>query len=115
MLLLASVGSVATVFGPPVAVVLLIEYELRYGRVADFQTTLSALSGTILVLSQNVDGVDEEAVAESLPERVVTTHNFIANGDGRVQDDDLDALIEQVEQYIEAQEETSDTNTEENT
>jgi len=117
--MLGATTQFVSVFGAPAVILLYIAYELRFGRVAEFQTTLTALSGTILALSKHVEGVDAAKVADSLPDRVVTTHDFYtddnfeqevaANGDEALED-----LIDRVDEYMEeerqapSQEDTED-------
>ena len=96
------------IFGPTTIITLYLAYEIRYGRVNEFQKTLTALSGTILALSKHVDGVDASKVAGSLPERVVTTHDFYTErssfGDDLSSDDDFDKLVARVDEYMKQQE-----------
>jgi hypothetical protein len=85
------VGAAAVqTLGPAGVLLAYLFYEFHFGRVAKLQEQLASFSGAIIALARNVDGVDEDAVIQTMPADVARPERLIDSDE--VDEETMDRL-----------------------
>jgi hypothetical protein len=97
-------------FGPAGALLAYLFYEFHFGRVASLNEQLSSFSGALIALSRNVEGVDEDAVIQSMPDDVVTPSRLYTSEDAdeETAQEIADIISEELEKIQDQQESATD-------
>lgn len=91
--------------GPAGVLLAYLFYEFHFGRVARLNEQLAAFSGALIALARNVEGVDEDAVIQSMPDDVVTPSRLYTSqdADDETVEEIADIIGEELEKIQEQQ------------